>query len=277
MPYRHRCLPWLALCIAITVPCAAAFELQGEAVQGGLMFGRVTPGSVVSLDGQTVPVAQDGRFVIGFGRDETGNARLEVRSPDGASEQRLLSIASRSFVIERVDGLPPSTVTPDPEALQRIREEAQLVEAARARRDPRSDWANGFTWPAQGRLSGFYGSQRILNGEPRSPHYGVDVAAPEGSPVQAPADGLITLAHPDLYYSGGTIILDHGAGLSSTFLHLSEVLVEAGQAVRQGELIGRIGATGRASGPHLDWRMNWLDRRVDPQRLVPDMPAAEVP
>jgi len=251
----------------------AAFELQGEAIQGGLLFGQATPGSNITLNGMRVPVAPDGQFVIGFGRDESGSVQLAVTAPGGVIEERELSIQTREFDIERVDGLPPRTVTPDPEALERIREEARLVNAARARRDPRTDWAQGFAWPASGRLSGFYGSQRILNGEPGNPHYGVDVAAPEGSPVLAPADGVISLAHPDMYYSGGTIILDHGLGLSSTFLHLSAVLVEAGQVVRQGELIGRIGATGRASGPHLDWRMNWLDRRVDPQRLMSGPPA----
>jgi murein DD-endopeptidase MepM/ murein hydrolase activator NlpD len=236
------------------------------------MFGQAEPGASISLDGQPVLVAPDGRFVIGFNRDDTGSVLLEVRSPGGETQQRELAIAARQFNIERVDGLPPKTVTPDPASLERIREEARLVSAARTRRDPRTDWADGFVWPASGRLSGFYGSQRILNGTPGNPHYGVDVAAPTGSPVLAPAPGIITLVHPDMYYSGGTIILDHGLGLSSTFLHLSEVLVEAGQSVQQGDLIGRIGATGRATGPHLDWRMNWLDRRVDPHRLVPDRP-----
>jgi murein DD-endopeptidase MepM/ murein hydrolase activator NlpD len=174
-----------------------------------------------------------------------------------------------------VDGLPPQTVTPDPEALERIREEAAMVGNARARRDERSDFAGDWAWPATGRLSGFYGSQRVLNGEPRRPHFGVDVAAPEGSPVYAPADGIITLAHPDMYFSGGTIVLDHGHGLSSSFLHLSAIEVEAGTTVKQGDLIGRIGMTGRASGPHLDWRMNWLDKRVNPQPLVGEMPATE--
>ena len=144
-----------------------------------------------------------------------------------------------------------------------------MVANARQHRDQKAHYAGGFNWPATGRVSGVYGSQRILNGEPRRPHFGLDIAAPEGTEVYAPADGLITLVHPDMYYSGGTIILDHGQGLSSTFLHLSKVLVEAGATVRQGDLIGLIGATGRASGPHLDWRMNWLDKRVDPQPLLP--------
>ena len=144
-----------------------------------------------------------------------------------------------------------------------------MVSTARQHRDKQAYYASGFAWPAKGRISGVYGSQRVLNGEPRRPHYGLDIAAPTGSPVYAPADGLITMTHPDMFYSGGTIILDHGQGLSSTFLHLSEILVEAGVFVKQGDLIGRIGSTGRASGPHLDWRMNWLDRRVNPQPLLP--------
>jgi murein DD-endopeptidase MepM/ murein hydrolase activator NlpD len=267
---------FLAFLFAL-LPAAGAFalELSGGAVQGGLIFGRTLPGSRATLDGAPLQVSEAGHFVIGFGRDETGTRILEITEPGHATLVRKLEIAARNYDIERVDGLPPRTVTPDPEAAERIREEAQMVANARIRREQRADYADGFAWPAGGRISGVYGSQRVLNGEPGRPHYGVDVAAPEGTPVYAPANGVITLTHPDMYYSGGTIILDHGQGLSSTFLHLSAVLVEAGVTVRKGDLIGSIGATGRASGPHLDWRMNWLDRRVDPQRLVPEMPEPE--
>jgi len=251
-----------------------AFELQGEAIQGGLMFGRCGTGCSVFLDDSAIQVSPDGRFVIGFDRDETGERSLRISETGGAEQVRTLVVAARQYDIERVDGLPPKTVTPDPEALERIRREAAMVATARARRDARADYAAGFAWPAAGRISGVYGSQRILNGEPRRPHYGLDIAAPTGSPVYAPADGVITLAHDDLYFSGGTIVLDHGQGLSSTFLHLSRILVEVGDTVHQGELIGEIGATGRASGPHLDWRMNWLDRRVDPQLLMEGSPEA---
>lgn len=248
---------------------ACAVELTGNNAQGGLMFGKAEPGSSVSLDGKTVSVSSDGRFVIGFGRDETGTRELRVSSPDGVVFQKSINVEKSAYEIERVDGLPPRTVTPDPEAAARIREEAQMVATARQHRDSHAYYASGFSWPAKGRLSGFYGSQRILNGEPRSPHYGLDIAAPRGSEVLAPADGLVTLTHPDMVLSGGTIILDHGQGLSSTFLHLSKILVEAGAFVEKGDLIALIGATGRASGPHLDWRMNWLDRRVNPQPLLP--------
>jgi len=249
-----------------------ALELSGESVQGGLLFGQTAPGSTVQLDGTEIMVSAEGRFVVGFDRDESGTRTLQARAPGGAEETRTLQIAPREYAIERVDGLPPQTVTPDPAALERIRQEAELVSAARARRDARTDYADGFTWPAGGRISGVYGSQRILNGEPRRPHYGLDIAAPTGSPVYAPADGVVTLAHPDMYFSGGTIVLDHGQGLTSSFLHLSRTLVEAGDTVRRGELIAEIGATGRASGPHLDWRMNWLDRHVDPQLLLEGNP-----
>lgn len=245
-----------------------AVEIQGNAFQGGLLFGQAEPGSRVSLDSETITISSDGKFVIGFGRDETGKRLLQVISPGGEVFRQELTVQVRQYAIERVDGLPPATVTPDPSAYARIKEDARMVATARQHRDQQAYYANGFSWPASGRISGVYGSQRVLNGEPRRPHFGLDIAAPEGTDVLAPADGLITLTHPDMYFSGGTIILDHGQGLSSTFLHLSKILVEAGTFVKQGDLIARIGATGRASGPHLDWRMNWLDRRVDPQPLM---------
>jgi len=248
-----------------------AVELSGTAVQGGLMFGTAQPGSSITLDGTPIEVAKDGQFVIGFGRDESGVRELSIRSPAGDVVRRELPVQARAYAIERVDGLPPSRVSPDASAAERIREDARMVASARLRRDDHANYAHGFIWPARGRISGVYGSQRIINGQPGRPHFGLDIAAPRGTPVVAPADGLITLTHPDLYFSGGTIILDHGQGLSSTFLHLSKILVEAGTFVRQGDLIAEIGATGRASGPHLDWRMNWLDRRVDPQLLLDPM------
>jgi murein DD-endopeptidase MepM/ murein hydrolase activator NlpD len=246
-------------------------HLDGEPIQGGLIFGRVPPGSEVTLDGTAMMVSPDGFFVIGFDRDESGTRTLSVISPDLNPLTQDLTVQSREYDVERVDGLPPETVTPDPEAAERIQMEAAMVASARARRDQAPYFAVQFAWPATGRISGVYGSQRILNGEPRRPHYGLDIAAPTGTPVYAPAPGVVTLAHDDMYFSGGTLILDHGHGLSSSFLHLSEILVEAGVFVEQGDLIARIGSSGRASGSHLDWRMNWLDRRVDPHPLVEDV------
>lgn len=260
--------PWWILLYCLLSGSAFGVELNGTPVQGGLIFGKASPGSNITLDGTVLAISPDGQFVFGFGRDETGVRKLQVSSPNGEVFQKDLKVAVREYAIERVDGLPPSKVTPDPAATARIQEDARMVSTARQRRENQAYYADGFKWPASGRISGVYGSQRILNGEPRRPHFGLDIAAPEGSPVFAPADGLITLTHPDMYFSGGTIILDHGQGLSSTFLHLSKILVEAGTFVRQGDLIARIGSTGRASGPHLDWRMNWLDRRINPQPLL---------
>ena len=255
---------------ALLLVCSVTFavELRGTTVQGGLLFGQAEPGSSVSLDGTAVAISAEGQFVIGFGRDETGQRELEVLSPGGEAFHKSIKVQASQYDIERVDGLPPKTVTPDPAATARIREEARMVATARQHRDNHAYYDSGFDWPAKGRISGVYGSQRVLNGKPRNPHFGLDIAAPEGTDVFAPADGLVTLTHPDKLLSGGTIILDHGQGLSSSFLHLSEILVEAGTFVKQGELIARIGATGRASGPHLDWRMNWLNRRVNPQLLL---------
>jgi murein DD-endopeptidase MepM/ murein hydrolase activator NlpD len=159
-----------------------------------------------------------------------------------------------------------------PETWERIRQEQVAVDAARAQLLPITAFRQTFRWPAIGPVSGVFGSQRVYNGEPGRPHYGVDVAVPTGTRVYAPADGIVTLARKDMYYSGGTIILDHGFGLSSSFLHLSKVLVKVGDVIKQGDVLAETGATGRASGPHLDWRMNWLDRRVDAQLLVPAMP-----
>lgn len=253
---------------------AESLDLVGDFVQGGLVRGNTRPGATVAIDGDPVPVSQAGVFLIGFDRDAPETALLVVSLPGGESIERRLPVERREYRIQRIDGLPPKKVTPDPDVLERIRDEAARVRNARKRVDPRTDFLEGFVWPAQGRISGVYGSQRVLNGEPRRPHYGVDVAAPAGTPVQAPADGIVTLAEPDLYYSGGTVILDHGHGLSSSFLHLSRVQVAVGQVLSRGDRIGEIGATGRATGPHLDWRMNLRKAYIDPQMLAPPMQGA---
>jgi murein DD-endopeptidase MepM/ murein hydrolase activator NlpD len=225
----------------------------------------------VRLDGRAVRVSPAGIFLIGFGRDAPTEARLELRWPDGSGEARTLDIARRTYQIQRIDGLPPRLVTPRPEDLARIRREAALVRQVRRRDEPRTDFLDGFVWPVNGRISGVYGSQRVLNGEPRRPHFGVDIAAPPGTPVKAPAAGVVSLAHPDMFYTGATLILDHGHGLSSAFLHLRDILVRQGQRVGRGEPIGTVGASGRATGPHLDWRVNWFDTRLDPALLAGPM------
>jgi len=180
--------------------------------------------------------------------------------------------SSRDYNIQRVEGVPKKTVNPGPEYYQRIRAEAAAARKARAVRFDLPYYLQNFQWPVTGPISGVYGSQRYYNGTPRRPHYGVDIARPTGTPVLAPAAGVVTLAHDDMFFSGGTLILDHGQGLSSSFLHLSKLIVEVGQTIEQGQIIAEVGASGRVTGPHLDWRMNWLDQRVDPQLLVPPMP-----
>jgi murein DD-endopeptidase MepM/ murein hydrolase activator NlpD len=262
-----------AFCL-VTVATAEAGELvlEGAMTQGGLIFGRTLPGAAASLDGRPLRLTPDGRFIFGFGRDAAPTAILNVTAPDGSVETRELAIARREYRIQRIEGVPQRTVTPDPKDLERIRREAALVASARKQSSGATDFAGGFAWPVTGPISGVYGSQRVYNGTPGRPHLGVDVAVPTGTPITTPAPGVVTLAEPDLFYSGGTVIIDHGNEVSSTFLHLDAVLVEVGQHVAPGDTVGRVGATGRATGPHLDWRMNWRNRRVDPALLVPAMP-----
>ena len=250
-------------------------SLTGKVEQGGLVVGKTLAKSVVTLDGRNLRVSDQGDFVFGFSRDQGPTAMLLVRLPDGKQLEETLTIAKREWQIERVDGLPPEKVTPPNEAiLKRIKEEAALVSRARERDDDRTDFLKGFTWPILGRISGVYGSQRILNGEPRAVHYGVDIAAPRGTPITAPADGLVTLAYSEMYLSGNTLILDHGHGVSSTMIHMDSIAVHEGQSVRRGDVVGTLGATGRATGPHLDWRINWFETRIDPERLAGPMPAS---
>lgn len=242
---------------------------QGDFSQGGLVTGMARPGVALKLNGREVPVAPDGRFVFGFGRDEAATATFTIQHRGGPSEAIQLAIAPRTYDIQRIDGLPPAQVTPPPAVLERIKRENAMIAAVRQRNTARQDFLQGWIWPAQGPVSGVYGSQRILNGEPRTPHYGIDIAAPAGSPVIAPAGGEVVLAEKDIYFTGGTILIDHGMGINSAFSHLQSLNVKVGQQVKQGEQIGTVGSTGRSTGPHLDWRVNWFDVRLDPQRLLP--------
>ena len=273
---RGRSVYWILLFPLWAVFAARAdLALNGQITQGALVQGKVDAGARVILDGAAVRVSDDGDFLIGFGRDHGPDSRLEVIYPDGRRETRRLDVAAREYDIQRIDGLPPSKVTPKPEDLKRIREEAARVHRARAMDDPRTDFLSGWIWPSEGRISGVYGSQRVLNGEPRRPHFGVDIAAPVGTPVKAPADGVVTLVHADMFYSGGTLVIDHGHNLSSSFLHLNRILVAEGARVKKGEIVAEIGKTGRVTGAHLDWRMNLGKARLDPQLLVPPMQSAE--
>ncbi|HIC81868.1 MAG TPA: M23 family metallopeptidase [Kiloniellaceae bacterium] len=263
---------FLVLAGAVMAQADESLTLSGDLTQGGLVFGKAAPGASVTLNGKPLRMTDDGRFIFGFGRDATASAVLTVTAADGGVTTRELKIAQRDYQVQRIDGLPKKFVTPPDDVVTRIR--ADAAAAAKARETDRSetDFDSGFRWPAIGIVSGVYGSQRVLNGEPRRPHFGIDIAAPQGTPVVAPADGVVTLVHPDMYFTGVTLFLDHGHGLSSAFLHLERVTVEEGQRVKQGEQIATVGSTGRSTGPHLDWRINWFTERLDPALLVPPMP-----
>ncbi|MEE4304760.1 MAG: M23 family metallopeptidase [Wenzhouxiangella sp.] len=275
----------LAAALLIIAPFPAAAEdegpvrFEGEVVQGGLVVGRAPAGSSVEVDGEPVMTSADGRFLLAFERQQTDPTRVEVVLPTGMRLEETLAPQPREFDIQRIDGLPQDKVTPPESVLARIREDARQAQEARKRRDARLDWSAGFDWPLAGPVTGVYGSQRILNGEPRNPHWGIDIAAPTGTPVRAPAPGVVTLAHPDMYFSGGTLFVDHGHGLVSAFLHLHAMHVKPGDVVDRGEVIAEVGATGRATGPHLDWRMNLREVRIDPALLLDwdENPDAQAP
>ncbi len=265
-------LPFTLVWLVLAAPAAAEIALSGEAIQGGLLQGKTSPGATVTLDGKSVAVADDGVFVLGFGRDAKPKAQLAVRAKNGTVETREIAVKQRQYRIQRIEGLPPGKVTPKKEDLDRIAAEQKLLNAARARITRVTDFLGGFVWPAKGRISGIYGSQRILNGEPRRPHLGVDVAAPTGTPVVAAADGVVSLTHPDMFFTGKTVLIDHGLGVGTTYIHMSEIAVKDGQRVKQGQPIGRIGQTGRSTGPHLHWALTWKNERLDPALLVGPMP-----
>ena len=273
--FRRLCISVLKVSacwagVACAEPCTT---LAGNAIQGGMLRGHTLPSATVTFADITVPVLPDGAFLLGLGRDMPRSNELTITTDETCVQQ--VAVAAREYRLQEITGVPQQTVTPSEEHLERIRAERAKVRTAKAQRLALDDGfravRDGFAWPVTGRISGVYGSQRIYNGTPGTPHYGVDVARPTGTPVTAPAAGRVTLAEPDLFYSGGTVILDHGYGLSSSFLHLSEVSVSVGDQLAPGDLIGAIGATGRATGPHLDWRMSWFNQRIDPQLLVPPM------
>lgn len=243
-------------------------QLPASASQGALVIGRTAPGNTVTLAGRRLRTSAGGVFVFGIARDQTGVARIDIAWPDGARETDHIAIVPRDWALERINGVPPKTVNPPPAIAERIRREQAQVTAARNRDDDRGDFASAFAWPVQGRISGRFGSGRVYNGQAGAGHSGMDIAAPAGTPVKAPAGGVVSFAAPDLYLTGGTVLIDHGHGVSSNFLHLSRIDVTPGDRVAQGQVIGAVGATGRATGPHLHWGMNWFEVRVDPLLLV---------
>ncbi|MEC3950974.1 M23 family metallopeptidase [Sphingobium sp. HWE2-09] len=250
------------------------FQLSGMATQGGIMTGIAPSGTVaLKLDEQLVPVDADGRFLIAFDRDAAPNARLAARLPDGRTIERPLTVGPRAWRIERIDA--PMRPTKSTEAFLALRKpELDAIAAARDTVTHAQGWRQSFIWPAVGRISGLFGSQRIYQGTPGAYHGGVDVAGATGVPVVAPADGVVVLAAADKPFTleGHLLMIDHGHGLNSAFLHLSRIDVKVGDVVAQGQRIGAIGATGRATGPHLHWGMKWNDARIDPMLVAGPMP-----
>lgn len=265
---------WLAALMVMIAGTALAADpvFDQPLVEGSLVTGHVTPGSRLSVNGHKVRVFDDGRFVFGLHRDTPEHVMVELIEPNQTPRQMNLAVAQREYDIQRIDGLPPTQVTPPKDVLERISREAKAVAAARGQDTAQRGFEGPWIWPTEGRISGVFGSQRILNGEARQPHYGVDVAGPVGQVIVAPTDGVVSFADRDLYFSGGTLMIDHGAGVASAFLHLSDILVKPGDVVKRGQPVAKLGATGRVTGPHLDWRINWFDARVDAQLLVPPMP-----
>jgi len=280
--FRQSLTPWVVAWVFLLSPtvavssqnCESLLAMDGRWIQGALLKGQfidATQGSIEFL-GNSVPVSADGVFMLGLGRDAPKQVMLKAEAAGGLTCQQPFEVEQRDYRIQRVEGVPKKTVNPGPEYYARIRAESAAARKARAVRLDIPHYLQSFQWPLTGPISGVYGSQRYYNGVPKRPHYGVDIARPTGTQVVAPAAGVVTLVHDEMFFSGGTLILDHGQGLSSSFLHLSKLLVEVGQVIEAGQLIAEVGATGRVTGPHLDWRMNWLNQRVDPQLLVPAMP-----
>ncbi|MCK7458621.1 M23 family metallopeptidase [Idiomarina aminovorans] len=256
-------LSWTSTVLADEV---LPLEIKGPLTQGALILAKTELGVSATLNGEELQVTEQGYIVFGFPRKAPLENTLVIKKGEQTITRELI-LKPREYKIDRVDGVPQKTVTPDPEQVKRAKKEAGKVWLARQKETTRTDFLTPVTKPAEGRISGVYGSQRIFNGEPRNPHYGEDIAGPTGTPVHAPWSGDVVLAEPDLFYSGGTIIIEHGYKVTTTYLHLSELHVEVGDKVEQGDSIGAIGATGRATGPHLDWRVNWGNERLDPALL----------
>ena len=271
--------------IAVTTNSAARADsaillklLSGKAVQGGMLVFQTKAGTKIVLDGLELPVSTDGLFVLGFHRDDVNPQELLAMDASGKTAKLTLTPEMRDWEIQRIDNLPTNMVTPPEAVITRIKNDIKNVKAARAVISDFDDvLKNGFVWPVWGRISGIYGAQRILNGKPRQPHYGIDIAAPSGVVVRAAGAGRVTMAM-DLYFTGGTVIIDHGFGLNSTYSHLKDMYVRPGDMITRGGVIGSVGSTGRSTGPHLDWRINWRNKRLDPLLIAgplrPALPAS---
>ena len=241
-----------------------AVEFDGKFIQGHFIIGKTDPGIKVKIDKKQVKVSKDGYFAFGLARDRKYDVVITIEK-NGVKKKITKRVQKRKYNIQKINGLEEKKVTPPEEVYERIKKENKLIAEARAVDSDLDFFKDKFIIPVDDSIiTGVYGSQRILNGKPKWPHYGLDFAQKEGTPVKAMLDGTVTLAQSDLYYTGGTLIFDHGHGISTLYMHMQKILVEKGQKVKQGEVIGMVGSTGRATGPHLDIRLNWFDTRLDP-------------
>ena len=250
----------------------SGLKLVETPTQGQLMHGWAQKNSEVFINDQPIKVAVNGRFIFAISRDQIDPIILKMIKKNGKSITATLIITPREWDIQRIDNLPTETVSPNPEGLKRIVEDSALIRQSRKQITDETGFYSKLAWPTIGRLSGIFGSQRILNGKPHAFHAGIDIAAPLGTQLCSPANGRVSLVAPNLLLTGNTVAIDHGMGLSSVFAHLSEISVTAGQQVKRGELIGLIGMTGRVTGPHVHWGMFWTNIAIDPEKILPKMP-----
>ncbi len=246
-------------------------SLKGKPTQGGLIIAQTNKTAAVKINGSNTNTTKDGYFMFGFGRFDEKPINLAI-TYQNVTFKATIDVTTRDFPTEIINGLPTNKVTPPTSVYTQIKADNVKVAKARSFMDLRRGFLETFMWPSHGRVSGVYGSRRVLNGKPKRPHYGMDIANKTGTEVVAPASGIIRLAETGMYYTGGTVIIDHGYGLTTTFMHLSQVNVQVGLQVKQGEKIGEIGMTGRATGPHLDWRVNLGKTRLDPQLIISESP-----
>jgi murein DD-endopeptidase MepM/ murein hydrolase activator NlpD len=266
---QHAWIGVVFLCALSGRLDASEVVLEGTLVQGGLVVGQAEPGTSISLAGRRVRISPKGRFLIGFGRNAPERVVLDIVLADGGKEKRTLKIAQRKYQTQRIDGLAQKQVAPRPQDTKRIKKDNAGISEVRRKDTDKSYFTSGFLWPLEGRISGVFGSQRILNGTPKSPHNGVDIAAKKGEAIRAIGDGVVALVHQDMFYTGKTLMVDHGHGLSSVYAHMSEILVEKGDRIEKGSFIGKVGATGRATGPHLHWGISLFSTHLDPELFVP--------
>ena len=244
-----------------------AIEFKGKFLQGHFIIGITDPSAKIIVDKKEVKVSKDGYFVFGLDRDRKFDV-LITKILSGEKVKITKKVLKRKYRIQRIDGLPENKVTPPESVYKRIKEENNKIGEARAINSNLPFFKDQFIMPVEGVISGVYGSQRILNGKPKWPHYGIDIAANQGTMIKSSASGTVTMAENDLYYTGGTIIMDHGHGISTIYSHLESVMVSVGDKINQGDIIGTVGSTGRSTGPHLDFRVNWFQTRLDPMSLL---------